>query len=165
MGNGDEGLYVDVIDIILEYEAHIDLPRFKCIKCEKYFGCDAFDNLCSGCYEIRYDEAKRKQHCKDAMEDIVIRIEWHSGSYRYYNMINMPSLCSLKVMFRILDHSTGWKGEGMSNMDVRKYFGLKNVDYLKKDEEVDESLKEKRKLNERCIADFGIIPLTAVLLR
>merc|ERR1712048_1128815 len=88
--NGDEGLYVDVIDIILEYEAHIDLSRFKCIECDKYFGCDAFDDLCSGCYEIQYGVEKRKQQCNDSMEDIVIRIERKSVSGRH-DMINMPS--------------------------------------------------------------------------
>jgi len=163
--DGDEGLYGAVIDIILEYEAFIDLSRFKCIECDQYFGCDAFDNLCSGCYETRYDEAKRKQQCKDAMEDIVIRIEWNSGCHRYYNMINMPSLCSLKIMFRILNRTTGWRGERMKNLDVSEYFDLEKVRYLKKDEEVDDSVKEKRKLNARCIADFGINQLTAVLLR
>merc|ERR1712129_369805 len=104
-GDQDDSLYVDVIDVILEYEAFIDLSRFKCIECKEYFGCDVFDNLCSVCYVNRFDESKRKQQCEEQMEDIVLRVEWDEDNYRYHNMISMPSLCSLKILFHILNRN------------------------------------------------------------
>merc|ERR1712130_628282 len=165
-GGESDGLYEDVIDLILEYEAFIDLSRFKCPECKKYFGCDVFNNLCSQCFEKRYDVAMRKQTCKDNMEDIVIRIEWYdkSAATRWYTMLNMPSLCSMKIMFRILNRN-GYRGKYLKILNLNENYTLKKCDYLKDENDLNEEEEEQRRMNEKCITDFGVIQLTAMFLR
>jgi len=161
-----DGLYAEMIELILKFEAMIDLSRFKCIECKDYYGCDVFDNLCSECYEKRYDVAKRKEHCKQNMEDICIRIEWQSGSYIYYNMISMPSLCSVKILFRILNRNE-YRCSNLRIDDGKYKYSRPTVnkcDYLKKDEDLDDEEKAQRKENERCITDFGVNQLTAIFM-
>eukprot|EP01084_Bolivina_argentea_P319527 554217_1 len=168
--NSDGFIYKDVIDLILEYEAYIDLSRFKCIQCIEYFGCDIFYNLCSECYVNKYGAGMMRQECADNLESIAIRIEWDDivAKQRYYNMISMPSLCSIKIYFRILSRNS-YRGKYLDVLDENytKVYSIEKYNSFKKedDEEDDEERNRKRKLNKRCITDFGIIALSAILLR
>ena len=160
------GLYAVVVDLILEYEAFIDLSPIKCFFCQEYFGCDVFHGFCSECYQQQFDEATRKKQCKENMEDIVVKLNWidrHSIITKEC-MINMPSLCSVKIMFRILNRNN-YRGEYLEVLDGKENYQLEKSDYLEKDDEVSDAEKEKRKRNERCITDFGVNQLSAILLR
>lgn len=162
----NEEMYKEVIHLILDYEAWIDLSRSQCESCGNYFGCDVFENLCSECFEEEQGVEERKRRCKEGMESIAVRLEWISSPYRYYSMRSMPSLCSMKIMFRILNRNK-FRCESLESRDEndRRLFRMEMCDrIMKDDEEPSDDIKEILKRNERCITDFGITAMSVCFL-
>eukprot|EP01083_Nonionella_stella_P166528 557011_1 len=157
----DHALYEDVIRLILEYEAYIDFSRFKCANKNEgctYFGCDVFDCLCSGCFERKYGRIVMKERCLENMESIAIRVEWQRSEYVYYSMISMASLCSVKILFRILNrNSYRCNYLNLQDESYNTHFVLERYEPLRRNvPENDEGVKQKKEIVERCITDFGI---------
>jgi len=161
----NDEMYNEVIELILEYEAYITLTQFKCTECNNYFGCDVFEYRCSQCFEAEHGVDERKRRCQESMETIPVRIEWISRcrEYMYYCMISMPSMCSMKIMFRILNRN-GYHAKFVDPKENgRRLFRVEMCDrYLKDGEEPSEEIKEKMERNERCITDFGIVAMTRI---
>lgn len=158
-------MYNEVIELILEYEAYINLSQFRCVECSNYSGCDVFEYRCSQCFEEEHGVEERKRRCKEDMEDIAVRIEWISRCQKwlYYTMISMPSMCSMKIMFRILNRN-GYNSKFVEPKDGnRRLFMVEMCDrYFKDGEEPSDEIKEKMKKNERCITDFGVVAMTRI---
>merc|ERR1719229_440981 len=80
--------------------------------------------------------------------------------------ISMPSLCSVKILFRILNRNE-YRCSNLRIDDGKYKYSRPTVnkcDYLKKDEDSDDEEKAHRKENERCITDFGVNQLTAIFM-
>merc|ERR1712217_948831 len=61
----NDKMYKEVIEVILEYEAYINLSKFRCIECNNYFGSDVFEYRCSQCFEEVHGVEERKRLCKE----------------------------------------------------------------------------------------------------
>lgn len=158
----NEEVYKEIIHLILEYEAFIDLSKFKCTACNNYFGCDEFENLCSECFEERYSVEERKRRCTERMQTIAVRYEWRAPQCIYYSVISMPSMCSMKIMFRILNRNE-FRCDALWTKDEndKPLFKAEMCDrFMKEDEEPSDEVKETMKRNERCITDFGVFAMS-----